>query len=86
MFPDLFEGAQSMAVEILATALIFLAVTTLVGCILLAIYFAAKLLQALVRYAVRQLRAKAFTQPEHNFYPATLASSCERPAFHVSEE
>ena len=74
-----------MALELGGIVFVFLAVLCGVGVLLLALYFAAKLFEALLRFAVRQIRAKALT-PSRTFYPATIGSSYERPAFHVTED
>ena len=58
---DMFDGGTLMAVEVAGTVLLFLACVCTCGVVLLALYFAGKLLQSLQRYAVRQLRTRAFT-------------------------
>ena len=57
---DIFDGGALMAVEIAGTVLLFLACVCACGVVLLALYFAGKALQVLLRFAVRQLRARAF--------------------------
>jgi len=49
-----------MALELGGIVFVFLAVLCGVGVLLLALYFAAKLFEALLRFAVRQIRARAF--------------------------
>ena len=71
----MFDGGTLMAVEVAGTVLLFLACFCACGVALLALYFAGKLLQALQRYAVRQLRAKAFAQVRLNELPA-FSSEC----------
>jgi hypothetical protein len=46
---DMFDGATLVAVEIAGTVLLFLGVLCFVGLIVLAVYFAGKILQALLR-------------------------------------
>ena len=61
---DMFDGGTLMAVEVAGTVLLFLACVCACGVVLLALYFFAKAGQALQRYAVRQLRARAFVTRE----------------------
>jgi hypothetical protein len=69
---DTFDGATGMAIEIAGTALLFLGVLCAAGVLLLVVYLGAKVLQAMLRLAIRQLRVKAFDS-RVRFYPATPA-------------
>lgn len=55
---DMFDGGTLMAVELAGIVLIFLACVCAAGVFLLGLYLTAKLSQALLRYAVRQIRSK----------------------------
>ena len=72
---DMFDGGTLMAVEVAGTVLLFLACVCACGVVLLALYFAGKLLQALQRFAVRQLRAKALLSP---LFLCLLLFGCSR--------
>lgn len=86
MNADLFDGATLMAIEVAGTALIFLCCVVIIAAVMLALFIAGKCVEALVRFAVRQIRAKAFASPRSEFYPATLGATTVRPVFHVDED
>lgn len=56
----MFDGATLLAVEAAGVMLLMLALMFAIGMAALALYASGKVLQAVLRFAVRQLRAKAF--------------------------